>query len=356
MISKLIPLKMCRDGLLLDQDIKGSNGAMLANKDSKISSSLLRILKEMGVETIQVKGDFTEEELTLLKPEITPEEVYIQEFSGKYTTNLDEMHNMMKDISNGESIKVEKVGEIIGGFIQKGSPQFDVIKCVDALRSTDEYTYTHSLNVSIYAMLLAKCIKLNTKQVEQVMQAGLLHDIGKAKIPNEILNKPSKLTIEEFEIMKTHSTHSYRLIQDSPEIDINVKKAVLMHHEKENGKGYPIGASGKNLHLYARILAIADVYDALTSTRVYKHGMTPYQAFKIFEDTGIGHFDFQMMNSFMYNIACFYINNKVMLSDGRICEIVFVSPTRISMPTIKFENEYIDLTKHPELEIIKIYT
>lgn len=327
---------------------------MLANKGSRISSVLLRILNEMGMPTIQVKGDFTEEELAILdsKKDV---DIYIQEFTESYKDNLNEIHELMREISEGGALNLEKADEIIGTFIQEGTPRFDVIKCIDNLRATDEYTYTHSLNVSIYAMLLAKCIKLDNQEVQYVMQAGLLHDIGKAKIPDNILNKPSRLTNDEFEIMKTHSTHSYRLLQDSPEINANVKRAVLMHHEKEDGKGYPLGASGKNLHLYARILAIADVYDALTSTRVYKSGMTPFQAFKIFENTGIGHFDYQMMTSFMYNIACFYINSHVMLSDGREGEIVFVSPTRISMPMVQIGEEFLDLANHSDIEIIKIY-
>ena len=345
---------MCREEFFLDQDVKGPNGAMLAKKDAPLKASLLRVLKEMGIETLQIKGDFTEEELLMLKPKKAFDE-YIQHFAEEYKENLNEIHDMMKSISDGKPLDIIKIENIIDGFMQKGTPRFDVIKCINEMRMSDEYTYTHSLNVSIYAMLLAKCIKLNEEQVTHVMQAGLLHDIGKAKIPKEILNKPSRLTPEEFEIMKTHSTHSYRLLQDAPDIDINVKKAVLMHHEKEDGKGYPLGASGENLHLYARILAIADVYDALTSTRVYKAGMTPYQAFRIFENTGIGHFDYQMMTSFMYNIACFYINDRVMLSDGRECEIVFVSPNRISMPMLKCDETYIDLTKSPELEIVKIY-
>lgn len=345
---------MCREGFFLDQDVKGPNGAMLAKKDNRISPTLIRVLREMGVDSLQIKGDFTEEELLVLKPKMEFDE-YIQHFTEEYKENLNEIRDMMTSISQGHPLNIETVEDIIEGFMQKGAPRFDVIKCINEMRMSDEYTYTHSLNVSIYSMLLAKCIKLNEQQVTHVMQAGLLHDIGKAKIPKNILNKPSRLTPEEFEIMKTHSTHSYRLLQDAPDIDINVKKAVLMHHEKEDGKGYPLGASGENLHLYARILAIADVYDALTSTRVYKSGMTPYQAFRIFENTGIGHFDYQMMTSFMYNIACFYINDRVMLNDGRECEIVFVSPTRISMPMLRHDSTYIDLTKSPELEIVKIY-
>ncbi len=345
---------MCRDEFFLDQDVKGPSGAMLARKGGKTSSALLKVLREMKIESIQVKGDFTEEELARIRP-AKEEDPYIQEFTEEYKENLTEIHRIMDEIAGGEGLKLEKVEEIIHGFKQQGTPRFDVLKCIDEMRKNDEYTYTHSLNVSIYAMLLAKCIKLGEKEIDDVMQAGLLHDIGKAKIPHEILNKPSRLTSEEYEVMKTHSVHSYRLLQDSAEIDLNVKKAVLMHHEKEDGKGYPLGASGENLHLYARILAIADVYDALTSTRVYKPGMTPYQAFRIFENTGIGHFDYQMMTSFMYNIACFYINRKVLLSDGREGEVVFVSPTRISMPVIKSGEDFVDLSKFPELEIVKIF-
>lgn len=353
MQTKVFPILLCREGFILDQDVSASNGALLANRGSRLSATLIIKLKEMGIQSVQIKGDFTPEELEALKISEVEEQnkIYIEE----YKEDIKGLHEVMDEITEGKELKVEKVTKMIDGFIQKGPASFSILKCINEMRSFDEYTYTHSINVSIYAMLLAKCEKLSDTQVEHVMQAGILHDIGKAKIPNEILNKPAPLDDEEFEIMKTHSTLSYRLIENAPDIDPNVKKAVLMHHEKEDGRGYPLGASGSKIHLYGRILAIADVYDALTSVRVYKKGLTPFQAFKIFEQMGIGHFDFNMMNGFMYNVACFYVGAKALLSDGRECEIVFIPPTSIPRPTVKISNTFLDLNRFPDLEIIQIF-
>ncbi len=353
MQTKVFPIMLCREGFILDQDVSAKNGALLATSGSRLSASLIIKLKEMGIQSVQIKGDFSEAELEALK--ISEVEAQTKLYIEEYKEDLEGFHEIMDEISSGEDLKIEKINKMIDGFIQKDQTNFSILKCINEMKNFDEYTYTHSINVSIYAMLLAKCEKLSNKQIEHVMQAGILHDIGKAKIPNEILNKPAPLNDEEFEIMKTHSTLSYRIIQDIPAIDDNVKRAVLMHHEKENGHGYPLGASGTNLHLYERILAIADVYDALTSSRVYKKGMTAFQAFRIFEQMGIGHFDYNMMKEFIYNVACFYIGSKALLSDGRECEIVFIPPTSISCPTIKIDSVYLDLNKFPLLEIVQIF-
>ena len=219
------------------------------------------------------------------------------------------------------------------------------------MKEKDQYTFTHSINVALYSMLIAKWLELSEKQITGVIQAGVLHDIGKTKIKPEILNKKGPLLPEEFEQIKQHPIYSYQIIKDIPQISKKTLAGVIMHHERENGTGYPLGVSGKHIPLYAKTIAVADVYDALTSERVYKKRVTPFETFREFEKIGYGEFDVKIMLTFLANIANFYIGSKVKMNTGEIGEIVFVPPYSISKPIVSCGGKYIDLAKDPSYAI-----
>lgn len=190
------------------------------------------------------------------------------------------------------------------------------------LRSFDEYTYRHSVNVAVYAVAIAKYLKLSDSELEEAALAGICHDLGKQKISAEIINKPGSLTDEEFEQIKNHPKYSYDMLQSNGEISAVVRQAVLCHHENENGSGYPMGKKGKELSLITKILHVADVYDALISRRPYKNPYSPVEAFEyLMGGEGI-LFSEKVVEAMRMVIPTYPIATDVRLSTGEKAVVV----------------------------------
>ncbi|TVM30361.1 HD-GYP domain-containing protein [Oceanidesulfovibrio marinus] len=186
----------------------------------------------------------------------------------------------------------------------------DAMVSLTKLRSFDEYSYTHSINVAVLAVAFGKNLGLPRDRLRALGSAGIFHDLGKSRIPEAILNKPGKLTAEEFEVMKSHPKFGFELLVQQGSASDQVLLGVLQHHEKFNGKGYPGGVSGNAISLLARIIAVADVYDALTSERVYKKGMMPYKALSLMytmrgEDFHIGYVERFIKSMGIYPVGSF---------------------------------------------------
>ncbi|MGH1461195.1 MAG: HD-GYP domain-containing protein [Neptuniibacter sp.] len=170
-----------------------------------------------------------------------------------------------------------------------------------AITSHDYYTYTHSVNVGLKSLLIAKKI-LNTNDAELLRELGVgffLHDIGKSQVDPGILNKPGKLSEDEFEIMKSHPQRGVDLLKSADSLTETARIITVQHHEKVNGSGYPYGLKGKQVHEFGQICALGDIYDALTSERSYKKGMTPFEALYLMKNKMVGHFDDKLFNDFI---------------------------------------------------------
>ena len=227
---------------------------------------------------------------------------------------------------------------------------FDILHNME---QSDSPTYQHSLKVALISRVLGRWLGFPEEDLDHLAVAGLLHDIGKLVIPNEILNKSSKLTPEEYEIVKGHVVKGYELIKDL-HVDIRVKEACLLHHERCDGSGYPFKVKTERITPFARILAIADVYDAMTSNRSYRKGFCPFDVIQLFEAEGLYKYDPQYILTFLENIVTAYVNDKVRLSDGREGEIVLINKLSLAKPMVKVGNTFIDLSREPILRIVDL--
>lgn len=271
-----------------------------------------------------------------------------------YKDVVSDLKWVLNDITVGDEMDYEKIldiSKVIVGSIDESS---HVIKCITELKDFDEYTYIHSINVAFYSMLIARWMELPEFTIQQVIQAGLLHDIGKVKISNEILNKPGKLTSQELQVIKRHTVYGYNFIKDISYISESIKKAVLLHHERMDGSGYPFGYSEKSIGLLEKIVSVADVYDAMTQDRVYKKKVSPFDAFEMFLTDGKSMFDATVLEAFLKNMAAFYVGSKVTLSNGYIGEIVYVPPQDILNPIISVGPNYIDLSRESSLKVLNL--
>lgn len=190
------------------------------------------------------------------------------------------------------------------------------------------------------------------EQVKNVIIAGLLHDIGKSRIPENILNKEGQLLPDELEYMKKHTIIGYNMSKNIQGLKSSIRRAILMHHEREDGSGYPLGIKGPEIHIYAKIIAIADVFDDMTSEKLNKKGETPFNAFRQFRRIGLGQFDTSIMMTFLSNIANYYMGAKVRMNTGEIGDIVYLPPHSTSSPVVRIGDNYIDLSFDKAYEIV----
>lgn len=212
------------------------------------------------------------------------------------------------------------------------------------LRTFDDYTYRHSVNVAVLATIVGAEFSLQESELCDLCVAALFHDLGKTQIPPNILNKPGRLTAEEYEIMKTHARLSYEMVKDRFDISAKSKVGILYHHENEDGTGYPAGLEGEELHLFAKIIHLVDVYDALTSLRPYKK---PFPVCESIEYIMGGYgilFDKKVVDTFMSCVPVYPVGCDVTLSDGRRALVVENHKQMILRPRIRlYSGEELDL-------------
>jgi len=222
------------------------------------------------------------------------------------------------------------------------------------LEQYDEYVYKHSIGVALLSRLIGKAQGLVEDQLLELTTAGFLHDIGKAKIPGEILNKPGKLSNEEYELVKEHTVHGYNILKQSIGIPERIAYVALQHHEREDGSGYPFGVKGKNIDSFSKIVAVADVFHAMVSKRVYRDPVPFYQVLKGISEHVYGTLDPEITLSFLKRIMDLYIGNRVVLSNGNEGKIVMVSTSYPVQPVVEVNGTYIDLSRAPEIQLEKM--
>ncbi len=204
---------------------------------------------------------------------------------------------------------------------------------ISSLKTSDEYTFKHSVDVATIAMIVAKNQGLPKAQIHEIGVTGLLHDVGKTKIPLEILNKPERLDDEEFSVMKQHTVFGYEIIKKNKEYSAAVALGVLQHHEKINGAGYPFGMKEDKICPYAKILSVADIYDALVTERPYKPALSQRNAIEIIMAM-TGELDMTSMKSFLEGMILYPVDTIVKLSNGELAKVVKNNPHYILRPVV----------------------
>lgn len=225
----------------------------------------------------------------------------------------------------------------VKSLITPGQTVIQYFDMLHNLRSSDDSVYSHSLNVAMISRILGKWLKWSNSDLDQLVLAGLLHDIGKITIPSEILNKEGTLTDEEFEHIRRHPRAGYDLIRDL-HIDSRIKKATLQHHERCDGSGYPMKADEIMLDDFAMIVAIADVYDAMTAARKYRSPLCPFQVIHEFECDGYHKYKTEFLLTFLRHIATTYQNNRVILSNGQAAKIILLNQHSLSQPLVQLND------------------
>jgi len=252
-----------------------------------------------------------------------------------YTEALDHVKGFVDDVRRGTDIDVRAAEPLVHNFIESVFRNESAAVTLFKLRGFDEYTYTHSINVSLLAVLLGKHLGLDRPTLLQLGLAGMYHDVGKARIPEAILNKPGKLTDAEFNVMKSHPLEGYRLLADKKDLNPEIARAVVEHHERHDGSGYPRGLRGEDIGLFSRVIGIVDVYDALTSRRVYKEPMAPSKALGLMYQWRDRDFPPQAIENFIRCVGVFPLGSFVRLSSGEYGIVASANPLAATRPEVK---------------------
>lgn len=365
-VSKIKRLKLdeLRADMALGEDVINEWGGVLLPKDSLLNNVNFSRLMSNGIKYVYIKEDsinlnnadlikFYKESREKIVPTVL-RETFIR-FEKAYIEKTEELKQSLMAISNGEIIELEKLYELTDGVMNELKCKSDVLSYLSFMKSTDEHTFSHSSNVALLCNLFGNWIGFNQTQLMNLTTAGVLHDLGKTRLDLAVLNKTGKLTPAEFHHIKQHPVLGYRMLENQ-NISQDIKLAALMHHEKIDGTGYPLGIKGDKINNFAKIVSICDIYDAMTANRIYREKICPFEVIKRFEQQSFGELDTKYLLIFLQNIAYTYVGSWVELSNGMAAEVVFVHRNNLSRPIVKTRyDEIIDLNDNKLLSIEKVF-
>lgn len=251
-------------------------------------------------------------------------------------------------------INTQKTLDDFSSLFSQCSTTVELFDKIHNMRQIDDSVYAHCLNVALIARMMGKWLHFSPEDLEILTLCGLLHDIGKCSLPESVLNKPDKYTDEEFVLVKQHTLFGYKILKPLA-LDERIKKAALMHHERCDGSGYPQGLTENDIDDFAEIIAIADVYDAMTAARSYRSPLCPFQVIAAFEKEGLQKYSPKYILTFLKRIANTYQNNRVLLNNGQSANIVMINSHNLTKPMIQLDDgTVLDMTTRSDLEITKI--
>ncbi|CAI87321.1 HD-GYP domain-containing protein [Pseudoalteromonas translucida] len=346
---KVIPISQLLPGMFVQSVTKQTGRIKIKSQGWVKTQAGIDKLKNVGILEIEIDPDKTLiESVPEKEPANTPSPVTkrdpwqkthsAEQEMGKAKKLYDEAKSLQikafKDIKAGRDIDIAPFRDLASGFMDSVFRNQDALACLTQMRQKDAYLLEHSINVSILISIFAKHLNIDKDIIEQLTTGALLHDIGKIKIPDAVLNKPGRFTDEEFTIMKNHARFSKEILQAAGLKGIAVDIAG-MHHERLDGKGYPFGKKGDDISQYVRMASIVDVYDALTAERVYKAGMEPIKAFKILKEGCPDSFDSELLTKFIQCIGIHPVGTLVKLSSQKVGLVTQSNPASPLKPVVK---------------------
>jgi putative nucleotidyltransferase with HDIG domain len=311
---RLVATASVQQGTILAKTIYNDIGQVLLSEGVVLKEGLLSRLQDKGIDYIYIKEEATED--------IKAEEPISRELKRNVIVTIEStFKQIQKDSFISDSFVIERASQrfqkIIRNILDEIMDHHDVISLLADVYTYDNYIFTHSFNVTLYSLAIGMELKLSPKELEILGLGAMLHDIGKMKVPENILFKPGKLTALEFEKMKKHSEDGFNILRNVPTISLLVAHCAYQHHERLNGTGYPRGIKGKQIHPFGKIIAVADVFDAVTSNRVYRKAMLPHVGLEILFAGSGELFEEKIVTAFRRAVAIYPVGLTVELSDKR---------------------------------------
>jgi HD-GYP domain-containing protein (c-di-GMP phosphodiesterase class II) len=363
-----IKTSQAKIGQMLVQDIFSMTNQPIVNKNTVLNSEHLRVLTRFHIEEIDILNDSGWNQNNLKEKEITVtpaakaeeknivlhgKKEEIPSFPSRYLQTVKRYKQLFTNWQSGSSIDMLDVRQGVLQVLEEGSNFPREILLLHHYATSADYIYHHAVSVGILSTFLAKKLNYSNGDCIQIGIAGVLSDCGMAKVQPTLLKKSGALSPAEFDEVKKHTIHGYNMLKKIPSIKEGVLLGVLQHHEREDGSGYPLKVEGSKLHPFSKILAVADVYLAMTAERPYRSKQSPFKVLEMMMKDQFGKFDHQVIRALLAGLSTFSVGSRVKLTNYEVGEIVFIEESQPTRPMIKLDSngEFIALKTRNDLFI-----
>ncbi|WP_416148074.1 HD-GYP domain-containing protein [Salipaludibacillus sp. HK11] len=353
-----VKIQELKPGCILTNDVWKKSNTPLIRKNTVLTDEHIRVLNIFLVDNVFVEPKLVNGEV--FKPShvirdekinSNSETIHKNSFMDRYLNAVQQYKKLFIDWQGGTKVDAFAVRKVFLPLYEI-EPTKDELMQLHHYSSKQDYIYFHSVAVSVFSYLLGKSTGINNGEIIQLGLSALLSDCGMSKLPLNVFNIKGSLTAEQFEEVKKHPILGYRMIEDVPGFSKSALLGIIQHHEREDGSGYPLHVKEDKLHLYSKIIAIADVFHAMTSERNYRIKQSPYKVIESLKIDEFGKLDHKLLNHFIQLMLDLSIGRKVRLNNGMIGEVIYHNVQYPTRPIVKIDGENnFNLEKNPEIFI-----
>ena len=377
MAAKRILTSRATQNMIVADDVYTSDDKLVIPEGTVLTEDIIDSLKEYGVFAIRIKVDDDGNNAAAENEKVTPagdealneqrqeiknsaeqehesflkqvkESKEFEVFHSAFVDSVDNLKNVFsKVVMHNEQIDGESILSDVENVVSKGRNSIHILDMLQCMRGYDDVTYVHSVNVALLSNMIGRIVypDISDEELKVLTLAGLLHDIGKMMVPDNIIQKKGRLTLPEYNLVKTHVLFGNNILKGIDNLDPRIAEVAMRHHERCDGTGYPGGYKREQIEPFARIVAIADTYDAMTSDRAYRAAICPFDVIEMFEREGIVKYDVAFLLPFLEKAVQAYMNTDVRLSTNQIGKVIMVNKNEFSKPVVQVGDEFYDLSK-----------
>lgn len=377
MAAKRILTSRATQNMIVADDVYTSDDKLVIPEGTVLTEDIIDSLKEYGVFAIRIKVDDDGNNAAAENEKVTPagdealneqrqeiknsaeqehesflkqvkESKEFEVFHSAFVDSVDNLKNVFsKVVMHNEQIDGESILSDVENVVSKGRNSIHILDMLQCMRGYDDVTYVHSVNVALLSNMIGRIVypDISDEELKVLTLAGLLHDIGKMMVPDNIIQKKGRLTLPEYNLVKTHVLFGNNILKGIDNLDPRIAEVAMRHHERCDGTGYPGGYKREQIEPFARIVAIADTYDAMTSDRAYRAAICPFDVIEMFEHEGIVKYDVAFLLPFLEKAVQAYMNTDVRLSTNQIGKVIMINKNEFSKPVVQVGDEFYDLSK-----------
>ncbi|WP_409252434.1 HD-GYP domain-containing protein [Bacillus sp. SCS-153A] len=357
-----VNIRDVEEGCILYQEIKGMTSMPIIPKNTVIQDIHIKVLKSFHIKEVSVEKTKADGTPFIPKQSVETEDNSEQpvriydDFLKTYLNKIQEFKAEFHNWQSGMPVSISKIRSIILPLLELVEEAPKNITHLHRYSSKNDYIYHHPLAVGLLSGLIAKKLGFDTGKKIQVALAGVLADAGMAKIPVSILTKQTALSENEFKEIKMHPFYSYKMVKDINLLKPETKLAIFQHHERLDDSGYPTGENNEKIHQFSQIIAVADVFHAMTSERVYRGRQIPFQVLEQIKEDHFGKYDIQVVQALMDVAADLSIGTMIRLTSGETGEVLFTSRENVTRPLLQMNETgaILDLAKRRDLFIEEV--
>ena len=377
MAAKRILTSRATQNMIVADDVYTSDDKLVIPEGTVLTEDIIDSLKEYGVFAIRIKVDDDGNNAAAENEKVMPDgdevlkeqrqeiknsaeqehESFLKQvkeskefevFHSAFVDSVDNLKNVFsKVVMHNEQIDGESILSDVENVVSKGRNSIHILDMLQCMRGYDDVTYVHSVNVALLSNMIGRIVypDISDEELKVLTLAGLLHDIGKMMVPDNIIQKKGRLTLPEYNLVKTHVLFGNNILKGIDNLDPRIAEVAMRHHERCDGTGYPGGYKREQIEPFARIVAIADTYDAMTSDRAYRAAICPFDVIEMFEREGIVKYDVEFLLPFLEKAVQAYMNTNVRLSTNQIGKVIMINKNEFSKPVVQVGDEFYDLSK-----------